>query len=317
MGGSAGQLILQSISDSFNLIGFGSSHIIAAILSGICGVIFMGYAWGIKKAEAKYALSLSMFWIKSAAFFVAAKVLGFYDWIKQYGDPNYQPNRNILKTKRPTISRKPKAEEKQTLERIEPVISTPQISNNVASNNVEETKANNIKVVAPQEGNNSNTTGASQTRFQLFDGGEWELPSIDLLQEIPDDIEDDQMDENALRMNAELLQNVLEDFNIKGEIVSIHPGPVVTLYELEPAAGVKSSRVIGLADDIARSMSAISVRAAVVPGRNVIGIEIPNKIRQTVYMREMVMAKEYNKTCLLYTSPSPRDLSTSRMPSSA
>jgi len=296
MGGSAGQLILQSISDSFNIIGFSSSHIIAAILSGICGVVIMGYAWGIRKVEAKYALSLGMFWVKSAAFFIAAKTLGFYDWIKQYGDPNYQPNRNILKTKRPTISRKPKTEEKQTLERIEPVISTPQVSNNVASNNVEETKANNIKVVPPQEGNTTNTTGASQTRFQLFDGGEWELPNIDLLQEIPDDIEDDQMDENALRMNAELLQNVLEDFNIKGEIVSIHPGPVVTLYELEPAAGVKSSRVIGLADDIARSMSAISVRAAVVPGRNVIGIEIPNKIRQTVYMREMVMAKEYNKT---------------------
>ncbi|HPF77841.1 MAG TPA: DNA translocase FtsK [Alphaproteobacteria bacterium] len=113
---------------------------------------------------------------------------------------------------------------------------------------------------------------------------------------MPDDNDDEQMDENALRMNAELLQNVLQDFNVQGEIVSIHPGPVVTLYELEPAPGTKSSRVIGLADDIARSMSAISVRAAVVPGRNVIGIEIPNKVRQTVYMREMLTTKEYDKT---------------------
>ncbi|HBR69626.1 MAG TPA: cell division protein FtsK, partial [Rhodospirillaceae bacterium] len=77
------------------------------------------------------------------------------------------------------------------------------------------------------------------------------------------------------------------DFNIEGEIVSIHPGPVVTLYELEPAPGVKTSRVISLSDDIARSMSAVSVRCAVVPGRNVIGIELPNKKRQIVYMREL------------------------------
>jgi S-DNA-T family DNA segregation ATPase FtsK/SpoIIIE len=97
-------------------------------------------------------------------------------------------------------------------------------------------------------------------------------------------------------MNAALLQKVLEDYNVKGMITSINPGPVVTLYELEPAPGTKSSRVIGLADDIARSMSAVSVRAAVVPGRNAIGIELPNKIRQTVYLREMLGTRDYEKT---------------------
>lgn len=97
-------------------------------------------------------------------------------------------------------------------------------------------------------------------------------------------------------MNAELLQNVLGDFNVSGEIVSIHPGPVVTLYELEPSPGTKTSRVIGLSDDIARSMSAISVRAAVVPGRNVIGIELPNLERQTVYLRELLATSAYEKT---------------------
>ncbi len=93
--------------------------------------------------------------------------------------------------------------------------------------------------------------------------------------------------EDALSQNARLLEGVLEDFGVKGEIVNVRPGPVVTLYELEPAPGIKSSRVIGLADDIARSMSAISARVAVVQGRNAIGIELPNQRRETVYLREL------------------------------
>ncbi|HBH25979.1 MAG TPA: cell division protein FtsK [Rhodospirillaceae bacterium] len=95
-------------------------------------------------------------------------------------------------------------------------------------------------------------------------------------------------DQISLRESAAALQQVLADFNVEGEIVGIHPGPVVTLYELEPAPGTKSARVIALADDIARSMSVVSVRCAVVPGRNVIGIELPNPVRQTVYMRDML-----------------------------
>jgi S-DNA-T family DNA segregation ATPase FtsK/SpoIIIE len=87
----------------------------------------------------------------------------------------------------------------------------------------------------------------------------------------------------ALEQNARMLEGVLEDFGVKGEIIHVRPGPVVTLYELEPAPGIKSSRVIGLADDIARSMSAIAARVAVVPGRNAIGIELPNPKRETVF----------------------------------
>jgi S-DNA-T family DNA segregation ATPase FtsK/SpoIIIE len=93
--------------------------------------------------------------------------------------------------------------------------------------------------------------------------------------------------EAALKENARLLEEVLADFGIKGEVKAIHPGPVVTLYEYEPARGIKSARIIGLADDIARSMSAIAVRVAVVPGRNAIGIEVPNAQRETVYLREI------------------------------
>ena len=90
-----------------------------------------------------------------------------------------------------------------------------------------------------------------------------------------------------------MLESVLEDFGVKGEIIAVRPGPVVTMYELEPAPGIKSSRVIGLADDIARSMSAIACRVAVVPGRNAIGIELPNARRETVYLRELVASKDF------------------------
>jgi DNA segregation ATPase FtsK/SpoIIIE, S-DNA-T family len=96
--------------------------------------------------------------------------------------------------------------------------------------------------------------------------------------------------------NATALETVLGDFGVRGEIINARPGPVVTLYELEPAPGIKSSRVIGLADDIARSMSAVSARVAVVSGRNVIGIELPNPTREKVYLRELLGGKDYNET---------------------
>ena len=100
----------------------------------------------------------------------------------------------------------------------------------------------------------------------------------------------------ALEGNARMLESVLDDFGIKGQIVKVRPGPVVTLYELEPAPGTKTARVVSLADDIARSMSAVAVRIAVVPGRTVIGIELPNANRETVYLREMLAAEEFEKS---------------------
>jgi S-DNA-T family DNA segregation ATPase FtsK/SpoIIIE len=100
----------------------------------------------------------------------------------------------------------------------------------------------------------------------------------------------------AIRENGAALENVLADFGVRGEIINARPGPVVTLYELEPAPGIKSSRVIGLSDDIARSMSALSARVAVVSGRNVIGIELPNQTREKVYLRELLAADEYAAT---------------------
>ena len=104
------------------------------------------------------------------------------------------------------------------------------------------------------------------------------------------------LSKDIIDANAAALESVLGDFGVRGEIINARPGPVVTLYELEPAPGIKSSRVIGLADDIARSMSAVSARVAVVSGRNAIGIELPNPTREKVYLRELLAAKDYNES---------------------
>jgi DNA segregation ATPase FtsK/SpoIIIE, S-DNA-T family len=118
------------------------------------------------------------------------------------------------------------------------------------------------------------------------------LPPLELLQ-LPVQKRSTAHNENTLKKNAELLQTVLEDYSVRGDIVQVNPGPVVTLYELEPAPGLKSARVIGLADDIARSMHAVSVRVAVIPGKNAIGIEMPNKDREIVYLRELLASEEF------------------------
>jgi S-DNA-T family DNA segregation ATPase FtsK/SpoIIIE len=123
----------------------------------------------------------------------------------------------------------------------------------------------------------------------------YQLPALQLLSEAKKIIGTKISDE-ALEQNARLLEGVLDDFGVKGEIIQVRPGPVVTLYELEPAPGIKSSRVIGLADDIARSMSAVSARVAVVQGRNAIGIELPNQKRETVFLRELLASQDFDKT---------------------
>lgn len=130
----------------------------------------------------------------------------------------------------------------------------------------------------------------------LINSTEFELPPLHFLQDVPATNLNNQLSTEALEQNARMLEGVLQDFGVKGEIINVRPGPVVTLYELEPAPGIKSSRVIGLADDIARSMSAIAARVAVVPGRNAIGIELPNAKRETVYLREILSSQAYDSS---------------------
>ena len=152
-------------------------------------------------------------------------------------------------------------------------------------------------LVAPKGDGAKPSRRAKQPKLDLRspDDG-FQRPPLELIDDAPPgERHSEQINEEGLQQNARFLEGVLDDFGVRGEIVKVRPGPVVTLYELEPAPGTKTSRVIGLSDDIARSMSAVSVRSAVIRGRNVIGIELPNAKRETVYLRELLSSEAYEK----------------------
>ncbi|MCB2126786.1 MAG: DNA translocase FtsK, partial [Rhodobacteraceae bacterium] len=138
----------------------------------------------------------------------------------------------------------------------------------------------------------------AQPRLNFDDkAADYEMPPLSLLAS-PTTVQRHQLSDEALEENARMLESVLDDYGVKGEITSVRPGPVVTMYELEPAPGLKASRVIGLADDIARSMSALSARVSTVPGRTVIGIELPNAFREKVVLREILSARDFGDSGL-------------------
>ena len=151
------------------------------------------------------------------------------------------------------------------------------------------------RVSAPAPRPRPSRRATREVRKSASGRGGFVLPPIGLLSQ-PKADKKANVSQAALEQNARLLEGVLDDFGVRGEIVNVRPGPVVTLYELEPAPGIKSARVIGLADDIARSMSAISCRVAVIPGKNAIGIELPNAKRETVYLRELLASEDFEKT---------------------
>src|SRR5436190_40907 len=139
-------------------------------------------------------------------------------------------------------------------------------------------------------GRAGNRRSAAQPGLAL--GDSYQLPTIDLLARAPEKGKQ-HIDRAGLERNARLLESVLEDFHVRGDIVEVRPGPVVTMYELEPASGIKASRVIQLADDIARNMSALSARVATIPGRSVIGIELPNPKREAVSLSQLIGSQAF------------------------
>ena len=152
------------------------------------------------------------------------------------------------------------------------------------------------RVAAPAPRPQPGLRAQREAQASLLDDNQgFELPELGLLAEPRRKGPSPEHAPERLEAMARRLEGVLQDFGVKGDIINVRPGPVVTLYELEPAPGIKSSRVISLADDIARSMSAISARVAVVPGRNAIGIELPNENRETVYLREMLASTDFEK----------------------
>jgi DNA segregation ATPase FtsK/SpoIIIE, S-DNA-T family len=155
---------------------------------------------------------------------------------------------------------------------------------------------NRERVKQPSPRPRAGKRGPREAQKSLLALSGFELPPLHLLAESKNPSKRAAVNIDALEQNAKLLEGVLDDFGVRGEIINVRPGPVVTLYELEPAPGIKSARVIGLADDIARSMSAISCRVAVIPGKNAIGIELPNARRETVYLRELLASEDFEKS---------------------
>src|SRR5690606_30431483 len=148
------------------------------------------------------------------------------------------------------------------------------------------------RAIAPASTRKGDGRKRSAAQPSLALGDDYVLPTLNLLHPPPPHGKA-QVDRAGLERNARLLESVLGDFHVKGAIVEVRPGPVVTMYELEPAAGIKASRVIQLADDIARNMSALSARVATIPGRNVIGIELPNKTRESVALHELITSPSF------------------------
>ena len=145
---------------------------------------------------------------------------------------------------------------------------------------------------SPQPSTRAAAEAQPRLQFDEKPAIQYELPPLNLLSN-PTKIQRHHLSDEALEENARMLENVLDDYGVKGEILTVRPGPVVTMYELEPAPGLKASRVIGLSDDIARSMSALSARVSTVPGRSVIGIELPNDNREMVVLRELLSTREF------------------------
>ena len=264
LGGVIGANMMNTLNGVYPIAGWIITTLGLIIGSCLCALA-VGYPWSSWKIGAATAFG----WVSFGLY----KIKSMMGWVNHY-DAMAQSNA-------PRIAKK---EKRVALPAMDDVIDT-------VAEKITDVVTPAEPMVVQQQKSNTSPQKSLNLKQQNADG-DWEFPPLDLLQEPPAQ-GSDHMDEQALQRNAMMLQQVLEDFSIQGEIVKIHPGPVVTLYELEPAPGTKSSRIIGLADDIARSMSAVSVRAAVVPGRNVIGIEIPNKKRDIVYMRDILEGKDY------------------------
>lgn len=306
LGSSAGTILMQKASSILPFIG----PLIIALIAGAIALISFLFGAAFTRDEILSAIAKMGMVVGAIAFTAHALWSNFMGWIAHYNDPDNAPERKPLFKEGlfaalfPKTEKAPKAEkpakrtatiqtpEEPDLGYVEPKAEKPVKKAPKEEQGFAASRMPDIYAPKVQAQNNPST----QQRFALGDSENWEMPGADMLQTPPPELKENRLDEAALRKNAELLQNVLADFKVEGEIVSIYPGPVVTLYELEPAPGTKSSRIIALSDDIARSMSAISVRCAVVPGRNVIGIELPNKSREIVYMQGLLNAPEFDKT---------------------
>ena len=281
LGGLVGHLFFGAVVGLAQAVGLGPDAfgVVAAILSGIALFFALTITWGEWRAIARFCAA--------GAATCTAFVRRIAAWRPHWGDQaKWRKQAKVARRDRRELKIHEQDDETDVAIDTEPVARRPAPADLVAPR------------TTAAEPPAKRATPKKQTSLDLRTSGKHKLPPLDVLALPKPSERGDAVDEAALAQNARLLESVLDDFGVKGQIVKVRPGPVVTLYELEPAPGTKTSRVIGLSDDIARSMSAVSVRVAVIPGRNVIGIELPNISRETVYLRELLAADDPNAGAL-------------------
>lgn len=296
LGGAIGMMVLNALSGPVqSYVGVWVHTVIALAMSGAAFVAGC-YAAGVTVRSALTRIVAAALWLVDMGSYAYAYVWDIYaKW--RYPEEYAERSQRVAPRRRARAAKEEDDDDDAAAQDDDfDDDETEWVEDDEDEDDFERLDVSEIKVVRPAAVKSKKKKQTHQLELGEQPASDFTLPDIDFLQVAPPLADSDKIDENALRKNADMLQTVLGDYHVRGNIMSIHPGPVVTLYELEPAPGTKSSRVIGLANDIARSMAAVSVRAAVVPGRNVIGIELPNKRRQTVYLRDLFLSESYAGT---------------------
>ncbi len=271
LGGFLGQMLFGYVQSFIAWVGIDFYPLLVGGLFGILTLICFSYTAGLERGEWQAIYTGAKLGIIALLAKIIALVLGikglFAKRAKTAAGTEFDVSRTKAKGRKEPLMRKSPDKEKRDIPIVDP-----------------EKKA--VKA-------SKRETIERQPMLDIITSGEFALPSLSLLA-APKPLSDkERLTHDALQQNARMLEAVLDDFGVKGEITKVRPGPVVTLYELEPAPGTKSSRVINLADDISRSMSATSARVAVVSGKNAIGIELPNSKREIVSLREILSSGVY------------------------
>ncbi len=286
LGGSAGTLIFTALGQQVQGWLGTTAYIFVAASAAVAFVLAYGAALGISAAEWRVFLARIRDVAWTALHHVRVAIARFRRWHREASQPEVARVRPV-RARRMTVAAQDDDEddtaqddEDEEEEDIRPALS-------VARKPVIAPRPEKAKPAVKDDKQKKLALKASDD--------EWQVPTLDYLGDPPAGGQV-RLDESALQKNAEMLHATLGDFGVQGDILKVSPGPIVTLYEMEPAPGTKTSRVVGLADDIARSMSAVSARIAAIPGKNAIGIELPNAKRETVYLKELLASNDYAKT---------------------